>query len=652
MIDAGPRQQWPLYALAGAAVAVGLYARFKNLHAAPLAVDEFFIVRSVENVLQHGVPRFDCGGYYTRGLLLQYLAALLQLLGISGEIAPRLISAVSSVLALPAVYILGCHVQGRTLGLIAVTVLALSVWEVEMGRFGRMYAPFQAVFLWYLVFLIRYTVDRQPKALWAMLGLTVVGPLVWEGGALVAAANLLVPFLLRPSGRLTRGDGRYLLVMAALFALSYWFATTDFRIVQADNPWPPGYDPSQAHFLGSALDGNPMPLTLLPAHPGWLLLFAIPFGISLLAVRWVWAQRDRPLVVAGLVVALGAALVHQFLVVGAALALLLILRSMRWQDLFQRASAPFHLSIGTCAVFWLIVAALTFDWGDPRLTVPWHKIAVFVYPFVGFPDFASVIALPWAGAVPILSMVLVVLLSATALHLIIEQEPKLSSERVLFAALVCLLLAASLGHPPRYETRYVFFLYPVAVLLALGMLLRGGQSLARDVKPAGALSVPVILGGFALTEDFNLAHLLAVDKPAEIFRAGLTEKQESHLVRRADSRAIARWLQQNTHPGADVVVSAYQSLDYYYPHLDFFFVDRSDFNLMSYACRHGTIDRWSNLRLLYTVDGLSQLIRSARRTVLVTYARRLDELPSHIAQRRARVAWKSEDIAIVVFEPS
>ena len=99
MIDAGPRQQWPLYALAGAAVAVGLYARFKNLHAAPLAVDEFFIVRSVENVLQHGVPRFDCGGYYTRGLLLQYLAALLQLLGISGEIAPRLISAVSSVLA-------------------------------------------------------------------------------------------------------------------------------------------------------------------------------------------------------------------------------------------------------------------------------------------------------------------------------------------------------------------------------------------------------------------------------------------------------------------------------------------------------------------------------------------------------------------------
>ena len=63
---------------------------------------------------------------------------------------------------------------GRDVGLIAVAVLALSVWEIEIGRFGRMYAPFQALFAWYIVFfqlpflpeLVGRTATRNP-GLWA-----------------------------------------------------------------------------------------------------------------------------------------------------------------------------------------------------------------------------------------------------------------------------------------------------------------------------------------------------------------------------------------------------------------------------------------------------------------------------------------------------
>ena len=65
----------PLLLLAAAAVLAGLYGRFKGLGTWPLGVDEFYISRSIDNVLRSGLPRFPCGGYYTRGLLYQYLVA-------------------------------------------------------------------------------------------------------------------------------------------------------------------------------------------------------------------------------------------------------------------------------------------------------------------------------------------------------------------------------------------------------------------------------------------------------------------------------------------------------------------------------------------------------------------------------------------------
>ncbi len=70
-----------------AAIAIGVYSRFSGLGVWPLTTDEYFIVRSVDNILQHGIPEFNCGGYYMRGLTLQYLIASLLALGTQPEFA-------------------------------------------------------------------------------------------------------------------------------------------------------------------------------------------------------------------------------------------------------------------------------------------------------------------------------------------------------------------------------------------------------------------------------------------------------------------------------------------------------------------------------------------------------------------------------------
>jgi hypothetical protein len=187
-------------------VAAGVLARFWGLGKWPLAIDEYYFARSVQNVLHFGIPQFPCGGLYVRGLLLQYATAGLQWAGLSAELAPRLIAAVSSLVALPAVYRIGRRLGGPETGLLAVAVLGLSVWEIEIGRFGRMYAPFQALFAWYVVFFLEYVIDRKGRALAPLLILSVLGLAVWEGGVFLVLTNFLPPFIAHPDGRLSRRD--------------------------------------------------------------------------------------------------------------------------------------------------------------------------------------------------------------------------------------------------------------------------------------------------------------------------------------------------------------------------------------------------------------------------------------------------------------
>ena len=173
-----------------AALAGGLYGRFADLGMWAFGVDEFYISRSIDNVLRTGLPRFLCGGFYTRGLAYQYLVALVRHFSLSPEFAGRVVSAVWSLTGLPAAYLIGRRLGGRTLGLMMVIILSASVWEIEMARFARMYAPFQSIFLWYLVFFLRYAVDRKRSALMPMVLLSILGVLTWEGGAIMGVATL------------------------------------------------------------------------------------------------------------------------------------------------------------------------------------------------------------------------------------------------------------------------------------------------------------------------------------------------------------------------------------------------------------------------------------------------------------------------------
>jgi len=173
------------------AVFVGFYFRLKGLGKWPFALDEYYIIRSVQNIFKYGLPQFDAGGYYSRGVLYQYLIAALWSAGLKAEFASRIIPVFTNLLAFPALYMLGKKVSGKTLSLILLIYFSFSLWEIEFARFARMYSPFQAIFVWYLYNFYLLLFENKKSAYNWMLALSFVSIFVYEASIFLVIMNFL-----------------------------------------------------------------------------------------------------------------------------------------------------------------------------------------------------------------------------------------------------------------------------------------------------------------------------------------------------------------------------------------------------------------------------------------------------------------------------
>lgn len=629
-----------LLALTAVAVGVGLFARFKGLGVSPFSVDEYYLARAIEDVLRTGLPAFDCGGYYQRGLLQQYASAGLQLAGLTPELAPRLLAVLCSLSSLPAAYLLGRRVHSPVVGLLFVILLALSVWEVEMSRFGRMYAPFQALFLWYAVFFVRVTVDHDPRALWKMILLSVVAPLVWEGAALLAMANLLALFMLRPSGTLQRSDIVPLIAGVTLLAVSFLFSFVDVRNISGDE-FPAGFG-SAVVVATEAATG--LSLSSLRSHPLWLLPALLPLALGAWALRWVWSFRQRPLLMFGLLLCLGAALVHQFLLVASLVVLLLLMRYIRWQELFCRNAVPWHLAIAVALLFWTAYGLLASGWRDATGGDTVRGLAMLIQQMAAVPDFIGVVAHPFARVLPALSVALMLLIGASILRN--ARTDVATAERSLLVLLIATVLVASLASPPRMETRYVYFAYPAMLLIALAQLVAVVQRFVRSEAAVTATASALALVGFGLSEDFQPAHLRYVDSPSILYRSNMNVNKQAHYEIREDLHSLASWLRDNSGPGT-VFINGVHGLDIYFPALAYYHVDQASPGMVEWSCKRGSIERWGNYPLLYTTEALAEVARLAPRTLLITFNYDEPALLRELAGVRPRVVRRQGHLVVL-----
>ncbi len=641
----------PLALLTAACIVVGTWARFHGLDRWPLAIDEYYFARSVENLLHFGIPEYPCGGLYIRGLSLQYLCAALQWAGMSAELAPRLLAAIASLLTLPPAYLIARRFGRPELGLLTVCVLALSVWEVEIGRFGRMYAPFQAVFAWYVLFFLRYVVDGDRRSLWPMLGLSAFGLTVWEGGVFLVLANFLPPLIGHPEGRFGRREWLYLAGCSLLLIPAYALTVADLRFAGGEPALPPGYvetdTPSQ-----SRLDAAVMPFTTLRSHPGWLLLGVLPLGLTLYGLvspaRILLRSPPKPLAFLALAAIVFSVVLQQFQLAAGLMLISLLLGVLSPGLLLEPRLRLLQFSMLAWLAYWVSFGMATSDWLAPG-TSTLQRVLLLGYELVRFPDTVRQIATPWARAVPHLALGLFILVGSQCLRACLRFETTALFERVLLALFVILMLAAAASNPPRTETRYVFFLYPLAVIFSIVAIHRAVSVLLGPAKLTSVAVGAACAGAFVLSEDFRPHHLWNIDTEEVNFRIGISGRLAGHYHPRSDVRAAADWLRAHVVRGQDIVIDSFPGVDFYYRAADFYFITQTDPRFEVYSCRRGTVQRWSNLPMIDSYDGLLAKAASGHRLWLVLEESRMPDVTARLPAGEWTVQWTSRkgDISIV-----
>jgi Dolichyl-phosphate-mannose-protein mannosyltransferase len=602
-----------LLLLGAAALLAGLYGRFKGIGTWPLGVDEFYISRSIDNVMRSGLPEFACGGYYTRGLLYQYLVAGMRFSGLQPEFAGRLLAGICSLAVLPAAYWLARRIAGSLAGWVTIIILCISVWEIEMARFGRMYAPFQAVFTWYLVFYLRYTIDRNKAALVWLIALSVLGVLTWEGGVLLGVANLLAVVLVHDHGRLRAADWRRFAGLVLLLGLLF-LATRDLR----------GFAGAPVSDAGNSSGHLPVAaagLAPLWQHPAWALASLLPLGLVVGSLPWIWSYRRRWMIAAGLCVVLASAAMHLFIVSGGVLALMLLAKLIDWHDLTAEPARRFALALVGLLIFWL-----AFDiWAGS----PMNYAAVsgtgtsgpppVVHELFGFPDIYDEIIRPWGHTLPILSLGLAAAIAFWCWKTITTRRPAPDSIAALLSLIALMALAVGATATERIETRYTFFLYPLFIVLSVAALLKLVQSVNafRHAPILFAAAVPLL--AFSATEDFQPRHIAHVDSPDINFRVGMSAVLAAHYYPRNDIRSIGQWFATHVRPG-EVVITGIPSLEQYYGRFDYFFLGEEDPRYEAYVCQDGKTERWTNHPVLYGERALKPIVASGRRVYASVYS--------------------------------
>jgi hypothetical protein len=131
--------------------------------------------------------------------------------------------------------------------------------------------------------------------------------------------------------------------------------------------------------------------------------------------------------------------------------------------------------------------------------------------------------------------------------------------------------------------------------------------------------------------------------------AGISPNMAAHFVPHGDTMPIVRWLDAHVVPGKDIVITSDPVVDFYYSNVGYFFYDLRDEMFRQSSCRDGTVERWSNKPMFYTVEAVEAAVPAQGRAFLVVF----DDggrLLSELAGMNAQVALAAPGVNVIQVE--
>jgi 4-amino-4-deoxy-L-arabinose transferase-like glycosyltransferase len=315
--------------LLGLVVLLTAWLRIHNLGLSGLErnEDEDIMAAAVLGIAEHGYPLMPSGMIYARsGPLLYVMAGSASVFGLN-EFALRLGPAIFGILLVPLGFLAAYRFDGRTTAIAVAVLIALSLWQVEVSRTARMYAPFAFLYLLSVYGVVRGYIDNVAFWRWLSIPLAMLAITVHVLGftlAVVFLAAALLPRVTMAARMLALGGA---VLTAATYAVT---GAVTYRLFA--RPWAMAAAESSTSGTlptegGASLAGLLETLyqsvssrLYLPPHPlfgtteGVLVLLVLGVACAILG-WWLfrrWPALRRPLSATLLVVSLLAAVFHQF----------------------------------------------------------------------------------------------------------------------------------------------------------------------------------------------------------------------------------------------------------------------------------------------------------------------------------------------------
>jgi hypothetical protein len=435
---------------------------------------------------------------------------------------------------------------------------------------------------------------------------------------------------------LLRRDWIYLGGMIALFLPMYYWATNDLRYASDVPALPDGFD------FDAELAGEPTStaslLSVMDFAPFMLAFALVPLLCALPALSWIWKLRERWLAAIGLSAVVAAAALHQLLAAAAILLLLLLTHLLSWGELKTRNGMMLVAAIAAFTAFWLVVGIFTLD----AVAIQPRALAQLAYEFVRFPDVVMAIVRPWYRAAPYLGLGLALLIGFASVRAVVRESAPIDV-RTLLALLIILLLAASMTDAPRAETRYIYFAYPLIILIALFAIHEIVKLFVTRQRLVSAGTAGVALLGFSASEDFQPYHLRDVDSYWANFRIGMSSGVASHYHPRSDIRAAGEWLSKNARDPDKLIVNAFPGVDFYFKGFDYTYVSLNHQRYPAYACERGARERWGSRPLLDEISDLQSLLRAHGEVLVVVTEPESAALIVAIRNYASETLWTAPD---------
>ena len=582
-------QKLVLVGLTALAVVAGLAVRIKGLGVWPLSVDEYYLTKSVLSILGNGLPGFECGGFYTRGILQQYLSAIAVTLMDNTELAMRIYPMIAALIVLWFTYLLARRAGGLPVACLALLLASLSLWEIEYSRFARMYMPFQALFMLQVYLFVRVIVDGCTDKFKWMLLVTLVGILSYEGAIFLAVLPLIA--ILRNNSLQAL---RYVLPTAVTVLLVVTYIKIPFQKLGVVRPPLPEelVTALASRGKGGLIDLPDLGhLSMLGDHHLWLVaLLLLITGAGMYSLRWI-----RSLTAAGklfwfaTLAAFALSLIGLGIAIYLCMTLVLMDREQRLasRDFLKFALVPITVSF---AVFWMAYLAVNTGL-EPRAIAS----TLLKYPNISGPMLYTILKV-----VPVLMLVLLAPIAVYATVLFVRRNSHDDLFVLIGGLTLVFFISIALVAPEPFETRYSLFLYPLVLcLFAISMIripmifTNSGRGILLSFLFAGSV--------FAATEDFSLHHYFHISTAEVNYRTNYPSGLREHYKSRNDGRTSSDFINARVKEG-DTVIIAESAPDFYLHRVDYRYKEYWLKNFPNHITCGLEHDRWSNAPVLYTPE--------------------------------------------------